>query len=411
MALTEKQIKSFKKAEANAEDGDDFRRVADEIAEAGDKEWAKQLYKKAEAETDDSSNFYQLANSVGERLGDKVWAKKIYKKLESEIESIRSNYIVELCELAGNLCKQLGDKAWAKKLYKKAEHYADAEDDKDYNTIADGLCEILGDKAGAKKLYKKGEAETEKSEEKSWEFLQLAESLCGKLGDKGWAKKTYKRALAEAKNTEDSRNIADSIKYYLEDDGWAEDIINNSNESLTDGDLAKYLKWKPTKIQAHYIVWVSEKEEGIFTTDKGGKKIKVEGYKIWNNKSGVTLNWKLPKSKGKAIKTLGMETWKSDQISYDEFEGFESSEGKGSSNYDSKGKELKKVKKFSGNGDTEIINFGSELGPSEIKIDFKGNKEMIFSIVRLNWTVVLEDGQRSLENYSQVINVIKKVIS
>ncbi len=46
--LTKAQIKEFKEAEEAAEDSYDFRGIADDIAEAGDKDWAKKLYKKAE---------------------------------------------------------------------------------------------------------------------------------------------------------------------------------------------------------------------------------------------------------------------------------------------------------------------------------------------------------------------------
>ena len=47
MALTKEQIKEFKAAEKEAEDSGDYRNVADELAEAGDKEWAKTVYEKA----------------------------------------------------------------------------------------------------------------------------------------------------------------------------------------------------------------------------------------------------------------------------------------------------------------------------------------------------------------------------
>ena len=48
MVLTKEQIEKFKEAEKEAQDSDDFRAVAKNIAEAGDKEWAKKTYEKSE---------------------------------------------------------------------------------------------------------------------------------------------------------------------------------------------------------------------------------------------------------------------------------------------------------------------------------------------------------------------------
>ena len=53
--LTKAQIKEFKEAEEAAEDSYDFRGIADDIAEAGDKDWAKKLYKKAEEKAENYS--------------------------------------------------------------------------------------------------------------------------------------------------------------------------------------------------------------------------------------------------------------------------------------------------------------------------------------------------------------------
>ena len=74
MALTKEQIKEFKKAEKEAQDSDDFREVAKNIAEAGDKEWAKKTYEKAEKKAKEYSDFERLAYSIHENLGDKEWA-------------------------------------------------------------------------------------------------------------------------------------------------------------------------------------------------------------------------------------------------------------------------------------------------------------------------------------------------
>ena len=53
MALTKDEIKEFKKEEKEAEDCFGFTFIADQISDAGDKEWAKNLYKKAEEKAED----------------------------------------------------------------------------------------------------------------------------------------------------------------------------------------------------------------------------------------------------------------------------------------------------------------------------------------------------------------------
>ena len=62
MALTKEQIKEFQEAEKEAEDACDLRSVADDIAEAGDKEWAKKVYKKAEGKAKENS--YKLLRGL-----------------------------------------------------------------------------------------------------------------------------------------------------------------------------------------------------------------------------------------------------------------------------------------------------------------------------------------------------------
>ena len=47
VVLTDAQIKEFKKMEVEAESLGDFCNVANNLAEAGDKDWAKSVYQKA----------------------------------------------------------------------------------------------------------------------------------------------------------------------------------------------------------------------------------------------------------------------------------------------------------------------------------------------------------------------------
>ena len=67
MALTKEEIKEYKSEEKEAEDCTDFSIIADQLSDAGDKEWAKNLYKKAEEKADGFYDFRNLAlkNVVG----------------------------------------------------------------------------------------------------------------------------------------------------------------------------------------------------------------------------------------------------------------------------------------------------------------------------------------------------------
>ena len=82
MALGKAQIKKFKEAEAEAIDSYDFRGVADHLADAGDKEWARKVYKKASDKAEEFSEFHQIAQGFCNKLGDKQEAKKYFEKSE-----------------------------------------------------------------------------------------------------------------------------------------------------------------------------------------------------------------------------------------------------------------------------------------------------------------------------------------
>ena len=79
-SLTKEEITTFKEDEINAEDFFDLRVVADEIAEAGNKYWAKEIYKRLEGKAETFDDFFDLSYGVCALLGDKEWAKEIYKK-------------------------------------------------------------------------------------------------------------------------------------------------------------------------------------------------------------------------------------------------------------------------------------------------------------------------------------------
>ena len=96
--LTKEQIKKFKKLEEEAANNTDEKgdymdddvyclgNFAEDLCDAGDKEWARKIYKILEEKLDshklDYHYYENLAEDVEEKLGDKEWSKEIYKKVE-----------------------------------------------------------------------------------------------------------------------------------------------------------------------------------------------------------------------------------------------------------------------------------------------------------------------------------------
>jgi hypothetical protein len=225
MALTKEQIKEFKAAEKEAEVSGDYRNVADEIAEAGDKEWAKKVYGKAEKNAKEYYDFIELANNIHFNLSDKKWEKKIYKKAEGKAEDC-SDFI----NLADSILEKLGDKEWAKKVYEKAEKKG--EDCSDFINLADSILEKLGDKEWAKKVYNKSEEKAESFRE----FRNLADCIHENLGDKNWAIKVYKKTEEKIEKFSNFRNLADSINKNIGDIEWVKKIYKKAEENAYDCD-------------------------------------------------------------------------------------------------------------------------------------------------------------------------------
>jgi len=189
--LTKAQIEEFQEAEARAIKFDwwnfpQFMVVADDLVEAGDKEWARKLYKIAESNAESSNDFRTIADSLAEILNDKKWATRLYKKAERKAETVD-----DYSWLAGNLWATLDDKEWVKRLYKKVE--GKAEHCETFRELADNLCE-LGDVEWAREVYKKAEDNAQGSSD----LRSLAGSLRKTLGDKKWAKEVSEKSKDKA---------------------------------------------------------------------------------------------------------------------------------------------------------------------------------------------------------------------
>ncbi|MEK9627996.1 MAG: tRNA (guanosine(46)-N7)-methyltransferase TrmB [Nitrospinota bacterium] len=240
-------IQKFKTAEENAQDACDLKHLADQIAEAGDPAWARNVYQKAEEQAEDCLDLNWLAYSVACLLNDKGWAKKIYRKAEECVEtSLDLNWLAysifeslkdkdwvkklfqraetlpenvrELCDLAESVFELLENKNWQLNIFKKAEE--NASEFSEYYELADNVFAKLGDENWAGQLYKKAEA----SAEDFCDLLSLAECYIEKLGDGEGARSIYKKAENKAEDDLDFSCLSESLLDVLGDEVWASSL-------------------------------------------------------------------------------------------------------------------------------------------------------------------------------------------
>ena len=243
----------FKTSEANAKDACDLKQVADQLAEAGEAEWARTVYKKAEENVEDCLDLNWLAYSISFTLNDKNWATKIYKKAEDNAEnSLDLNWLAysvfeslgnkewakklfqkaetqpenirELCDLAESVSEILEDKEWQFNVYKKAEEKA--KEFSDYYELADNVFAKLGNEEWASELYHKAEGEAEDC----CDLITLAECFIEKLGDGERADRTYKKAETKAEDSIDFSCLGESLCETLGDNEWAQRLFNKAKE-------------------------------------------------------------------------------------------------------------------------------------------------------------------------------------
>ena len=245
----------FKKAEANAKDACDLKLLADQLAEAGDLEWARSIYLKAQVKAEDSLDLnwlgysvvlvlkdndwaikiFQeaelkaensldlnwLAYSIFESLGNKGWAKDLFKKAETQNENIR-----DMCDLAESVLEILNDEKWQFNIYKKAA--ANAKEYSDFYELADNVFTKLADKKWACKLYNKAE---EKAED-CCDLIGLAECFIEKLGKREEASRIYKKAETQAEDNLDFSCLAESIAENMGDKEWVDKVFKKAQLSF-----------------------------------------------------------------------------------------------------------------------------------------------------------------------------------
>ncbi|MDP8203615.1 MAG: hypothetical protein P9L95_03680 [Candidatus Tenebribacter mawsonii] len=229
--LTKEQIDYFESIEDNARHWWHKKDVGREIAEAGDKEWARLVYEKAEKQANGPFDYKALAVEVADEaiLGDKDWARKLFKKVEKRKSNTCSDYI----DLAGKVADEdvLGDIDWSQKLYLKAEKKA--KHSMDYERLASYASKR------AHKLYKKAGDLAEDS----GDYRNLAVSIADEatLADKTWARKLFQKAEEIAKHFDDYRWLIPKVLICFGNEGqdWACRLYEKAKEIGEEEDMRR----------------------------------------------------------------------------------------------------------------------------------------------------------------------------
>ena len=98
MALTKEQIKEFEEKEEKAKAFYELKEVADNIAEAGDKEWANKIYKNVTGSYDDSEDISDFTNRLCDELKDAEWSTKNKKTLEKNYTRTLGPQFIKIAE-------------------------------------------------------------------------------------------------------------------------------------------------------------------------------------------------------------------------------------------------------------------------------------------------------------------------
>ena len=253
MSSDEYLTQKFKTAESEAQDACDLKQVADQLLEAGDRDWARNLYNKAEEQAEDCLDLNWLGYSVAFALKDSDWAVKIYRKAENHAESsldlnwlaysifeslgdkkwaeklfqkaeIRTENIRESCDLAESVSEILKNKEWQLKIFKKASE--EAKEFSEYYELADNIFAKLNDEQWARELYQKAES----TAEDCCDLISLAESFIEKLGDGEGARRVFKKAEKRAEDSLDFSCLAESLDENLGDNEWAQKLFQKADD-------------------------------------------------------------------------------------------------------------------------------------------------------------------------------------
>ncbi len=172
---------------------------------------------------------------------------------------------------------------------------------------------------------------------------------------------------------------------------------------------------EPVKCTAQYLAVIEEEREMGTFTGVGDKSTEIDGYTVWENKTGGDIAWNLPDSLDDFLAVLEEIQWTESEdetdISYDEMD-FPNSAGKGSTGFDNSDKEITKYDEFKGEGDTEVIYLYSEYEPAEITITYENGQKVVFDRTETdNWTVKIAlEPSKNLPDYEAVLLSVRTLL-
>ena len=153
---------------------------------------------------------------------------------------------------------------------------------------------------------------------------------------------------------------------------------------------------------------------GAFT-GVGDKSSEIDGYTVWENKTGGDIAWDLPDSLDDFLAVLEQIEWilseDKTNISYDEM-NFDSSRGIGSATFDDSNNEITKYDEFEGGGDTEVIYLESEYEPTEITITYENDQKVVFDRTGTDsWTLkIAEETPQNVPDYQAVLMLVRTLL-
>ncbi len=138
---------------------------------------------------------------------------------------VKAENTKDICDIAESISdsEKVNDKEWAQTLYKTAASIA--EDYDDNTTVAQSV--VNEDPIWAKKLLEISQKDADSSSALS--FIANIASVI----DKEWARSLYSDSLDLANDAWEYENLATYVKEYLNDNEWAQEILDMSPE---DGD-------------------------------------------------------------------------------------------------------------------------------------------------------------------------------
>ena len=228
----------LKEREKEAEDSYDFHKLAEDVLESGNKEWAKKLYQKAIDCATDFRDMLSVVDSVADEdgLNDKGLAKKYYQQA-----SDRADESVEFRVLGESILENLGDKEWAKEIFQKAldtKAFDASEEFSDHYDLGVAVANSDGfnDKAWAREIFQKALDKAEDFDDHHSLGVAVADEDC--LNDKKWAREIFQSALIKAEDADDHCKLGEDIARQdsLDDKEWAKEVFQKALDKAEDFD-------------------------------------------------------------------------------------------------------------------------------------------------------------------------------